>query len=146
MATYTRYGHLGEHLLSGTIDFLNGTIKVVLLSSSYGVDLDGHQFYSDLIGELPTGNGYTAGGQALDGKSFSYDSGVDQTAALADNSVWTPSEPDTPLTARYAAVYADTGVGTTSPLIALVDFEADASALNASLTVDWSDTGGVLAV
>lgn len=52
------------------------------------------------------------------------------------------SWPSSTLTARYAAIYdAQTGVSSTEPLIALVNFGADQSDTNGSFTVTPASTG-----
>ena len=55
----------------------------------------------------------------------------------ADDVVWANAT----ITARYAAIYKDTGIATTSPLIGWVDFGADQSASGGNFTIQWSPNG-----
>jgi hypothetical protein len=48
--------------MNGTLDLDTATIKLALFSSSMTVDLATHDTFSDISGEIATGNGYTAGG------------------------------------------------------------------------------------
>ena len=144
MVTANPYGHLGKHLLSG-LNYVPDTIKVALLSSAHTPNLDTHEFFSDVSANQVTGTGYTAGGQALSRKSLgAYDATNNRTPALAANTVWNATGGS--LTGRYAVVYKDTGTPGTSPLVSLVDFEADVSATNDTFTIDWNDVGGVVSV
>lgn len=147
MTTSTKYGRMGGHLAAGDVDYAADTIGVVLLDNTHVPNMDSHEFLADIIAdELPTGNGYTAGGQALATKTATYDAAGNDTVHNAASSVWTPSAGQTLGPARYAAVFKDTGVDATSVLLVLVDFEANTSAVGAPLTIDWSDTGGVFRV
>jgi hypothetical protein len=122
------------------IDWVSDTIKVALLTSSYTPNQDTHVFYSDLTNEVAAGGGYTTGGAALSTKSTSYDSGTNETRLIAGNTQWTAST----ITARYAAVYKDTGTGSTSPLMGYVDFGGDVSTSSGTFEIDWDATLGVL--
>lgn len=55
----------------------------------------------------------------------------------ADDVTWASST----ITARYAVIYKDTGVATTSPLIGFVDFGQDESSSNGNFTIQWSANG-----
>lgn len=143
--SYTKYGKLGKHLATANMDLVGGTVKVVLLSSTYTPNFDTHEFRSDLTNELSTANGYTVGGQTIANRAAgTYDSTNDRTPITADNTVWTATSGG--ITARYAAVFRDTGTAATSPLIALVDFGADVTATSGAFTLDWDNTGGLLAL
>ncbi len=45
------------------------------------------------------------------------------------------------ITARYAAIYKDTGSAATSPLMGWVDFGQDESSSNGNFTIQWSPNG-----
>ncbi len=122
------------------LDWVGDTIKVALLTSSYTPNQDTHVFYSDLTNEVAAGGGYTTGGMALSGKSVSYDATSHEARLLAGNTQWTAST----ITARYAAVYKDTGTGSTSPLLGWVNFGGDVSTSSGTLEIDWDATLGVL--
>ena len=55
----------------------------------------------------------------------------------ADDATWDPST----ITARGAVIYKDTGVPTTSPLIAYIDFASDKSSSGDRFKIVWSTTG-----
>ncbi len=122
------------------LDWAGDTIKVALLTSSYTPNQDTHVFYSDLTNEVASGGGYTTGGATLSGKSVSYDATSHEARLLAANTTWTSST----ITARYAAVYKDTGTGSTSPLMGWVDFGGNVSTSSGTFEIDWDATLGVL--
>ncbi|RBO82055.1 hypothetical protein [Nocardia puris] len=137
MITYV-YPRFQLSALSGEVNLATDDLRMVLLTSSYTPDLDAHQHYDDLSGELTTADGYTAGGQALTGVSLAYDSATDTVWLDANTVVWDPSS----LTARYAAlVDAETGVAATSPLILLWDFEENKTSDNSEFRLDVHATG-----
>lgn len=118
------------------IDWVNDTIKVALLTSSYTPNQDTHHFFSDLTNEV-TGAGYTAGGLTLSGKSKSYTGATNVTAFFASDPLWTTAT----ITARYAAVYKSTGTGSTSALIGYIDFGADVSSTGDDFTIEFDAAG-----
>jgi hypothetical protein len=79
-------------ILDGTIDLVNDTIKVILVTSSYTPDAD-HDFANDLTNEL-SGTGYTggfngSGRKSLANKQFSTNTSSDFAKFFSDNVVWT---------------------------------------------------------
>jgi hypothetical protein len=118
------------------IDYLSDTIKVALTTSSYSVDQDTHEFFSDITNEI-TGTGYTAGGATLANKTLGYTAGTNVIKFDADDTSWAAST----LTARYAIVYKDTGTGSTSPLLGYVDFGADVSTTSGTFQITWNASG-----
>ena len=85
--------------------WLANPLKVALLSSAYVPNRDTHKLFSDVSAAQITGQGYTAGGQALTGKSKNYDAAADRTNLLAADNVW----PDSTFSTAYAVVYDDSG-------------------------------------
>lgn len=98
--TFTLYDSVAEFIADGTIDLDNDTFNIVLLTSAYTPSA-AHSDYTDLTNELTTDNGYTNGGAALTGVTWSQTSGV--ATFDSDNQVWTASGGS--ITARYAAIY-----------------------------------------
>ena len=134
-----------KHALSD-VDWLADPITVALTSSAYTPDQDAHEFFSSVTNELATGNGYTAGGQLLTGKTVTIDAATNQCRLKAGNPQWTTAVGQT-LTARKAVIYKNTGTPATSPLLAVVDFGADKSASDGgSFAVAWDATTGALYV
>ena len=135
------YGQALKNVLSGEgLNWTNDTIKVMLCSSSYVPNQDTHQFISDITGEI-SGTGYTAGGETLTNKTITYDSETNQTVLDADDVTWSNAT----LTARYAVIYKDTGVPTTSLLLGYIDFGTDVSSTNGNFTIQW-DTNGIFTI
>lgn len=137
------YGTAQKHL-DADVDFVADTIKVTLHTSAYVPNQATHEFASSLTNELPTANGYTVGGATLGTKSVVVTSLT--TAYRAAATSWTASGS---LTARWAVVWKDTGVATTSPLLAYVLLDsapADVTATNAAFTLTWDATDGVFKV
>lgn len=100
----------------GVFDFAADTFNIMLLDAAYtlGVDLD--EFATDISGNEITGTGYTAGGQALTGLAWTY--ATDVATLAANTALWTTAT----FSARFAAVYKDTGTPSTSPLLSYIDF------------------------
>lgn len=128
------YDKAMAQLLGGLIDLDTDTIKVALVTSAYVPDAAAHNFFSDITNEV-SGTGYTAGGATLTTPVISESAG---TAAFdAADVTW----PASTITARGAVIYKDTGVTTTSPLIAYIDFVTDKSSSNGDFTIQWNASG-----
>lgn len=125
---------------SVAIDYLSDTIKVALCTSSYAVDQDTHEFFSDVTNEV-TGTGYTAGGATLANKTLGYTAGTNVIKFDADDVTWTTST----ITARYAVIYKSTGTSSTSPLLSYVDFGQNESTTAATFQITW-DSAGLLTI
>ncbi|MBU0995392.1 MAG: hypothetical protein KJ737_23085 [Proteobacteria bacterium] len=127
------YRNFYKTISDGTIDLDSDTIKVMLCDGSYVPDIS-HEFKSHITGEV-TGTGYTAGGATLANKSIVLDG--NESKFDADDVIWGGST----LTARFAVMYASTGVDATSPLIGVWDFGSDKSTNNSAFELTWSSTG-----
>lgn len=140
--TAKMYGQFLKTVLSGTtVDLLNNPVKVMLCSSSYTPDQDNHVYKSDVTGEI-TGQGYTAGGQALTNVSLTYDPSTNITKFAANDVTWVNAT----FTARYAVLYVDVGAtDAEKPLIGYIDFGADKSCENGDFTIRW-DTEGIFKI
>ena len=131
------YNKLKTELLKGTIDLVNDTIKVMLLTSSYTPNIDTNLVISDISANEITGAGYTAGGSEITGKTVTQDDTDNEGVFDGDDVNWSTST----ITARYAVIYKDSGTPSTSPLLAYVDFGADKSSLNENFIVSWATVG-----
>ena len=68
MTTYYRVGL--AQMASPFVDFDGDTIRVAFLTSTYTLDKETHEFWSDVsANEISAGGGYTAGGIALSSKT-----------------------------------------------------------------------------
>lgn len=118
------------------VDLDSDTIKVMLCTSSYSPNQDSHDFKDDVTNEVSS-SGYTAGGAALANKTVTQDDTNNLAKFDADDVTWS----GVTFSARYAVLYKDTGVASTSPLIALIDFGSDQSPSSANFTIQWSANG-----
>ncbi len=119
-----------QAFLEGSIAYLTDTIKVALVKNTYTPNTSTHQFYSDLT---PASN-VVGTSQTLASKTST--SGVANAANITFTAVTSGS------TVSYLAIYKDTGVTTTSPLIALIDTATGlpVSTNGGDITIAW-DTG-----
>lgn len=101
------YGKGKEKLLSGSINLSSDTIKVALVSSSYTPNLSTHEFYSDISATV-LGTPQTLGSKTITLGVF--DAADPTFAAVAAGS-----------TAKAAVIYKDTGLASSSPVLAYID-------------------------
>jgi len=128
-----------EAVADGTIDLDTDTLKVALFTSTFTPNAATQAQFSTLTNEVAAGAGYTAGGQALAGVTFSQTGGV---ATLdATDVVWTAAGGD--ITARYAVIYSDTATGNDLIGYFLLDATpADVTATDGNtLTIQWNASG-----
>jgi hypothetical protein len=145
--TTSVYGLFAKGQINGAhpVDLDTDTLKVALLTSTYAPNLDTDEFYSNLTNELANGSGYVTGGLALTTKVVGYDTGGNFAYLDADDSTWTFVGTKT---FRYAVLYKDTGTGSTSPLVLLIDFGANEAPTDVDFVLQWAAvaSGGVLKV
>jgi len=128
-----------EAVADGTIDLDTDTLKVALFTSTFTPNAATQAQFSALTNQVAAGAGYTAGGEALTGVTFSQTGGV---ATLdATDVVWTAAGGD--ITARYAVVYSDTATGNDLIGYFLLDATpADVTATDGNtLTIQWNASG-----
>lgn len=126
-----------KRILEANINLSADTIKVALLTNIHVTNIDTQEFWSNVSANEVVGTGYTAGGQALASKVVSQDNVDDEGVFDAADVTWAAST----ITARYAVVYKDTTVATTSPLICIIDFGTDKSSSNGNFTIQWATEG-----
>ena len=105
--TNSLYSKGKEHLLNGDIDIDTATIKAILLSSSYTPNLTTHETISDVSAYRLNTDKTLAN--------------VTKTLGVVDADDVTFSAVTAGATARYVALYKDSGTTSTSWLIALYD-------------------------
>ncbi len=135
--TTTFYNSYKKALLDKSIDHANDTIKVALCTSSYTPNYDTHSVFSDITNEVSASGSYSAGGVTLAGKATSQDN-TDNEGVLDANDITITSST---ITARYAIVYKDTGVASTSPLIACIDFGENKASAAGTFGIVWNAEG-----
>lgn len=118
-----------------------GTLKCALVTATYTPDQNLHDFFNDITNEV-SGSNYTAGGNACASPTWT---GPDGSGVLtfdaSDPAAW--AQHATGFTnARRAIFYYDTGVSTTSRLVAYSnDFGADAGNVAGDLSIVLNAAG-----
>lgn len=132
------YGNAIKAAFNKEIDWDTDTIKVMLLTSGYTPNQDGHDYLDDVVASQVTGTGYTIGGAELTGKTATYDAATNTVKFDAQDVTWT----DSTITARYAVVYSDDGAtDAQKPLIAYFDFTTDRASSNGEFVIRWGADG-----
>jgi hypothetical protein len=131
------YGNVFVAAFIGEIDFNSGNVKVMLLDNTHVPNLDTHNNVDDVVADEVVGTGYTAGGAALGTPTATYDGGTNTFKLDGDNVVWDPST----IAAAFAVIYLDTGTDSTSPLIALVEFEEVIDSTDGIFSITWDPAG-----
>lgn len=123
---------------SGTMADLDGdTIKIALLTSSYTPDFDAHDFFDDVsANEVGASGTYSAGGATLS-VTLTQDNTDNEGVFDATDVSWTSAT----ITARYAIIYKSTGVSSTSPLIALIDFGSNQTSTAGTFAITFAAEG-----
>lgn len=135
--TFTAYNSYKKALFDKSIDHTNDTLKVALTTSSYTPNIDTHDNFDDITNEV-TGTGYTAGGFTLAGKFTQVDT-TDNEGVFDANDLTNTTT--TISNARYAILYKDTGVASTSLLIGYWDLEQNYSSIGGDFSFNWNAEG-----
>lgn len=128
-------------LWKGQIDVETDTFKMILMDQGFTFNKDTHLAYTDVSAyELPTGNGYTAGGATMTLDAASVDNTEDRGEVTFQNVQWTASGGS--LATVGAIIYDDStdtagGDDKTDAIIAWIDANgvqtvADGAALTIS--------------
>jgi hypothetical protein len=142
MATSKAYGNLPKAVFNKEVDWDGDDVRVMLLSSAYTPNQDTHDYLDDVQAFEVSGTGYTANGQALTGRTSTYDAANNVLVLDADNVTWANST----ITARYAVLYNNTGAAAGSkPLIGYVDLVSDQASNNGNFTIEW-DASGIIRI
>lgn len=142
MATLNLYNNFKLKQINGAaVDFDTDTLKVALVDNSYSPDIDTHEFFDDITGEVSS-TGYTAGGEVLASPDVTLDTANNRAVFSAEDITWV----DVTITPRYAIIYKVDGGASTSPLIGYIDFGADQEAVGVDFQIRWSADGILWAV
>ena len=125
-------------ILGDGVNLVNDTIKV-LLTTGY-TPVATHVYRTDIGSTEITGTNYTAGGQALVSRSVVTDNTNNLGYFTASAVTWA----NTTLSATGAIIYKDTGVSSTSPIIAYIDFGGTKTTSASDFVIQWSATGGII--
>lgn len=112
MAAFNKFNSLTKKVLDGDIDFDANNFKVMLTNT---LPVATNVNKADIT-EIAGGNGYTAGGAAINLSTVQ--AGAKTSVLVADPVTWTASGVVGPF--RYAVVYDDTASG--KPLICWYDY------------------------
>jgi hypothetical protein len=118
-----------------------GTLKAAIVTGTYSVDQNLHDFFNDITNEV-TGTGYTAGGNACASPAWT---GPDGSGVLtfdaSDPATWAQNGAGFS-NGRRVILYYDTGVSTTSRLVGYSDdFGADSGNVAGDFTVTFNASG-----
>jgi hypothetical protein len=148
------YNKVLEYLGGGVIDLKTDTIKLMLVTSAY-VPSAVHDVLADVkaspdpevVAVASPSNGYTTGGQALTGQTYTSTDSPARSVFDANNVSW----PALTATFRYGILYAEKTVGSpaiVNPLIGYILFDtapADKIFSGVDFTVVWN-AAGILAL
>lgn len=144
MATFTFFNKWKEAQLDGDIsgspiDFTTDTIKLLLVTASRAPVAATDDLADDLVlgSNEVSGTNYTARGDTI-AMTVTETTGT-VTVDGADNT-WAQNAGGF-TDARYAVLYKDSAVDSTSPLIGFIDFLADKGNVSGDLTVQWNALG-----
>ncbi len=131
------YNSFKRDIMNGSIDIDTDTINVMLVTSTYTVDIDAHTKRSDITNEV-VGAGYTAGGVALAGKTATVDNTGDKGVFAASNTSWAAAT----ITARAAVLYKSRGgAASADELIGYVDFNGNITSTAGTFLITWNASG-----
>lgn len=149
-----KYGKCYANLLGGevsgdtfAVDFLSDTIKCLLMTNTYSVNLDTHETKSDITNEV-SGTNYTAGGTTLGSKTITYTAADSFGTARANSTAYAVGDifrPATPNGHLYRVIVAGTSAGSppTFPTVSgntVADGTATIAEIGRGLTqIDFAD-------
>jgi hypothetical protein len=120
MANWNIYDQVRDFLLDPTTAAITGTFKCALVTAGYTVDQNLHDFWDDASADEVSGTNYTAGGNAAASITVTLSGAGVVTFDASDPATWLSSGAGF-TNARRAILYWDTGVSTTSRLLAYSD-------------------------
>lgn len=134
MAGWSKYQDFRERLGKGEFNLATDTLKIAL--SNTAPDLAAEAVFADIT-EIAAGNGYTAGGFALAGKTYTETGGV---GMLDANDLVITASGGTMGDFRYVILFDDTAAG--KPLIQVGDLGSVISLGDGeSYTLEWNASG-----
>lgn len=124
------YAKAKKGFLDGVFDLIDDTLKICLVKNSYSVDLNSHEFLSD----IDTSHIAATSG-SLSNKST--DSGIFDAGDVTIENYGTSGF-------HYLVLFKDTGTRSTSRLIAYIDtgdgLPVHSTVDTISITINWSNT------
>lgn len=142
MASYITNAFKGRQMgdtaqISTAVNLATDTIKLMLLTSSHTPDADAEVFIDDVsANEVGASGTYSAGGVTLTWAGSTDDTDDEGVGDATDVSITSAT-----ITARYAAIYKDTGTPSTSPIIAVIDFGSNQSSTAGTFAITFASEG-----
>lgn len=142
MATWQLYDTFRKKQVQGNgqIDLAAVTLKIAWVTSAYVPDQNAHDFWSDASANEVSGNNYTAGGNTVANVTITMNASGLVTVDGDDPATWLQDAAGFS-NGRFTILYRDTGVATTSELIAYADHTTDQGNTTADLTVQLDAAG-----
>lgn len=131
------YNQFKAEIMKKTIDLVNDTVKVALLSNSHSFNADNDGWSSVSANELAGSGGYTTGGATLASKTVTANDTTDKGVFDAADTSWTTAT----FTAYHAVIYDDTPSSPADPLIASIDFGGAKTVSSGTFTITWHSDG-----
>lgn len=123
-----------EEFCNGNIDFANDTIKLDYMATSYTPDITTENFYSDVSASVASGASTETLANAL--------VRIDTTNSRVELDADDVSQGPVTVTTNKYIIWKDTGVASTSPLIAAIDLtEGTVTVVSGTLGVTLSGEG-----
>lgn len=141
-ATNDKYANSPLRAYSGAVNDISASgtdVRIALLGTGYTPDMSAHTVFGDVSGSEVSGQGYTAGGEALANKSLSESGGL--VTFDADDVTWANST----ISAQYAVIYDDTAAAGEKTLFCLLDFGQEMSSDDGDFTIEF-DAAGIFEV
>lgn len=129
---------MGDTATIGTaINLASDTVKLMLLTSSHTPNEDSDNFISGVsANEVAASGTYSAGGVALTKSSSTDNTDNEGVFDATDVSITAAT-----ISARYAAIYKDTGTPATSPIICVIDFGSTITSTGGTFTIPFNSEG-----
>lgn len=138
MAAFNKFQDFPEQVLKGVHNFSAHSFKILLTNAA---PVATNTVKADLT-EIAAGNGYTAGGLAVDSVTLTETGGVAKVTA-ADEVLTAAGGSIGPF--RYAVLYNDTPTSPADPLVGWWDYGSSLTLADGeSFTVDFDATNGFL--
>jgi hypothetical protein len=123
--------------ISTSVNLATDTIKLMLLTSSHTPDADAEVFIDDVSANQVSASGsYSAGGVTLTVTGSTDDTDDEGVFDATDVAITSAT-----ITARYAAIYKDTGTPSTSPIICVIDFGSNQTSTADTFTITFAAEG-----
>ena len=129
------YNSFKGHLLSGAIDLSAATLKIMLTTSSYSVDIDTHRLTGDITNEITSTN-YVGGGNLIPSTAVTVEI-TDNEAVLTGHAVTFTGITASP---AFGIIYISGATPATNYLLGQVDFGSQTLS-DSDLVINWNSEG-----